>query len=62
MEQPEETETFRAAMRDRFGRIPDETEQLIRIVPLRRIAKTLGIERLNLKGGKMYLYFVGAEK
>jgi transcription-repair coupling factor (superfamily II helicase) len=61
MEQPEETETFRAAMRDRFGRIPDETEQLIRIVPLRRIAKTLGIERLNLKGGKMYLYFVGAE-
>ena len=59
MENEEQTETFREMLRDRFGAIPATTEELIRIVPLRRAAMRLGIERVNLKGGKMYLYFVG---
>ena len=48
-------------LKDRFGAIPQTTEELIKVVPLRMAAKRLGIERLTLKGGKMYLYFVGEE-
>ncbi len=59
MEKPEEIETFRTNLRDRFGTIPKVTEELIKVVPLRSAAKRLGIERLTLKGGKMYVYFTG---
>ncbi len=59
METDEQIDTFRTNLRDRFGEIPSVTEELIRIVPLRRTARHLGIERLLLKGGQMYLYFVG---
>jgi len=59
MELPELTETFRANLLYRFGGIPPTAEELIRILPLRMSARRLGIERLLLKGGKMYLYFVG---
>ena len=45
-------------MRDRFGAIPHIAAELIRIVPLRRIARTLGIEKVALRQGKLYLYFV----
>lgn len=61
MESPEQIEEFRAALKDRFGEIPHTTEELIRVVPLRIAAKRLGIERLILKGGRMYLYFVSDE-
>ena len=61
METPEQTETFRESLRDRFGPIPEVTEELIRVVALRRMAMRLGIERVNLKGGKMYIYFVSDE-
>ena len=33
-------------------------EELIRVVPLRVLGKRLGIEKIMLKQGKMYLYFV----
>ncbi|MCQ2066441.1 MAG: transcription-repair coupling factor [Bacteroidaceae bacterium] len=49
---------FRSRLEDRFGRIPEEAEELIRLVSLRRRAKDLGIERIFLKGGKMSLFFV----
>ncbi len=61
MDTDEQTEQFRAMLRDRFGAIPEQTEQLIDIVPLRRLARKLGIERLHLKGGKMYLYFPNSD-
>lgn len=60
METPEQLNAFRAMLRDRFGTIPAVTEQLIAVVELRAAAKALGVERLHLKGGKMYLYFVDA--
>lgn len=59
MEQAGQTEDFRSQLRDRFGAIPETTEELIKIVPLRLAAKRLGIERLVLKEGKMRAYFVG---
>ncbi len=59
MEKPEQIEAFRAHLRDRFGVIPQISEELIKVVPLRMAARRLGIERLALKGGKMRVYFVG---
>ncbi|MCM1378044.1 MAG: transcription-repair coupling factor [Clostridium sp.] len=59
MTDEEQTKAFRNELRDRFGAIPEVTEELIKIVPLRIIARRLGIERLTLKDNKMYLYFVG---
>ena len=61
MEKPEQTEQFRLHLRDRFGPIPEITEELIKVVPLRMAARRLGIERLVLKEGKMRLFFVGAD-
>ena len=59
MEKPEQIQAFRAHLKDRFGTIPQISEELINVVPLRMAARRLGIERLALKGGKMRVYFVG---
>ncbi|MCI5581765.1 MAG: transcription-repair coupling factor [Phocaeicola plebeius] len=53
-----DVEAFKARLTDRFGSIPPEGEELIRIVALRRLAKRLGIEKATLKAGRMSLYFV----
>jgi transcription-repair coupling factor (superfamily II helicase) len=45
-------------MKDRFGTIPKEGEELIRMVTLRREAQRLGIEKIYLKGGRMNLFLV----
>ena len=59
MEREEDTEEFRNQLRDRFGEIPHTSDELIKVVPLRLAAKKLGIERLTMKEGRLYLYFVG---
>lgn len=48
-------------MRDRFGKIPTETLDLVQVVNLRRLGRMLGFEKISLKQGKMYLYFVRDE-
>jgi len=54
-------DTFRANLIDRFGPIPHVTEELLVVPRLRRMARRLGIEKVSLKQGRMYLYFVGEE-
>lgn len=49
---------FRARLEDRFGPLPRETKELLRIVPLRRMAARLGVEKVYLKGGRMTMFFV----
>ena len=49
---------FKARMKDRFGTIPPEGEELIRMVTLRRKAQSLGVEKIYLKGGRMNLFLV----
>lgn len=49
---------FRSRLEDRFGPVPSEAEELLRIVPLRRLAARLGTEKVYLKGGRMTLFFV----
>lgn len=56
-----EVQAFRERLVDRFGPVPPETEELMRIVPLRRMAARLGIEKVTLKGGNMMLYLVGTD-
>ena len=58
LERDEDVEAFRVRMKDRFGEIPEEGEELIRVVTLRRLGKCLGAEKVFLKGGRMVLYFV----
>ena len=51
-------EAYRNRLKDRFGKIPEVAEELIRVVPLRVLGKRLGIEKIMLKQQKMFLYFV----
>jgi len=57
-----ETETeilnFTQRLEDRFGKIPEQGKELIRIVRLRRLAKSLGIEKIVLKNGQMTLNLI----
>ena len=43
---------------DRFGPTPQVGEELMRVVPLRRMGKSLGCEKVVLKQGRMTLFFV----
>ena len=58
LELDRDVDAFKSRLIDRFGKIPSEGEELIRIVPLRRLAKRLGVEKVFLKAGRMTLYFV----
>jgi transcription-repair coupling factor (superfamily II helicase) len=53
-----EIEQFKAKMKDRFGKMPKEGEELIRMVSMRHQAQRLGVEKIYLKGGKMNLFLV----
>jgi transcription-repair coupling factor (superfamily II helicase) len=61
-----ETETqildFTKRLEDRFGKIPAQGRELIRIVRLRRLAKSLSIEKLFLKTGQMTLFLISDAK
>ena len=61
MEKESDIQAFAERLRDRFGRIPHEGEELIRVVSLRRMAKQLGMEKVVLKQGKMILHFISDE-
>ena len=57
----DEVARYRSRLLDRFGRIPQVAEELMRVVALRRMGKRLGCEKLILKQGRMAMYFVGNE-
>ena len=61
LEQESDVAAFCERLRDRFGKIPATTLDLVQVVNLRRLAKELGFEKVSLKQGQMYLYFVGDE-
>ncbi len=54
----EEMEAYRQRLIDRFGPLPPQAEELMQVVALRRYGKRLGCEKIMLKQGRMYLYFV----
>ena len=54
----EEVEAYRQRLIDRFGPLPPQAEELLQVVSLRRYGKHLGCEKIMLKQGRMFLYFV----
>ena len=58
LERESDVEQFRQRMTDRFGPIPPEGEELIRVVQLRSLGRYFGCERIQLKQGRMRLQFV----
>ena len=58
MEREEEIEGFRKRLQDRFGAIPTQAEDLIRLVILRKLGREMGIEKIYLKAGRVTLFFV----
>lgn len=58
MEEERDILAFTERLKDRFGKVPKEGKELIRVVRLRRIAKTLGMEKVILKKGQMSIFLV----
>jgi len=52
-----EIKIFKEELKDRFGEIPDETENLIKTIHLRENAKKIGFEKLIIKNNKMVAKF-----
>lgn len=58
LEKELETLEFGKRLEDRFGKIPAQGKELIRIVRLRRLAKSLGIEKIVLKNQQMIIHLL----
>lgn len=58
MEEERDILAFTERLKDRFGKVPKEGKELIRIVRLRRMAKRLGMEKLVLKKGQMSIFLI----
>ena len=43
---------------DRFGPIPSEGEELLKVMPLKWLAASLGVEKVVLKSGNMFMYLI----
>ena len=52
---------YRKRLIDRFGAVPHVGEELMRVVPLRRLGKSLGCEKIFLKQQRMTLFFVSQQ-
>lgn len=49
---------FRARLEDRFGRLPEEAEELLKVLALRLLGKDVGVERITLRGEVLRLQLV----
>ena len=56
----EQLAAYRTRLADRFGPVPHCGEELMRVVPLRRLGKSLGCEKIVLKQQRMTMHFVSA--
>lgn len=58
IERETDLQAFKSRLEDRFGRIPKQAAELLRIPRLRRLGHRLGIEKIVMKQGSLYLFFV----
>lgn len=49
---------YRSELEDRFGAVPREGLELMQVVPLRRLGRSLGCEKIMLRQGQMRMQFV----
>ena len=54
----QEIEAYRQRMVDRFGPIPPQGEELLRVVTLRQLGRQIGFEKIIIKRGQMRCLFV----
>ncbi len=54
----DEVEAYKQRLIDRFGPIPPQGEELIRVVALRQLGREIGFEKIILKQGHMRCMFV----
>ena len=54
----EELEAYRRRLEDRFGKVPKEGVELMQVVPLRRLGRMLGCEKILLNQKRMQMQFV----
>jgi len=61
IEEEEKLQEFIKELEDRFGKLPQEVEDMIELVKCRWTAQQLGIEKILLKNNNLKLYFVNSE-
>ncbi|MDR0618950.1 MAG: transcription-repair coupling factor [Bacteroidales bacterium] len=57
LETDEELNNFRDAIKDRFGAVPNATEDLLKTIVLRRLSREIGWEKIMLRSGVMTATF-----
>ncbi len=51
-------DAYRQRLIDRFGPIPSEGEELLKVMPLKWLAASIGVEKIVLKSSNMFLYLL----
>ena len=51
-------DAYRQRLIDRFGPIPSEGEELLKVMPLKWLAASIGVEKIVLKSGNLFMYLV----
>ncbi|MCW3804230.1 transcription-repair coupling factor [Plebeiibacterium marinum] len=57
-----ELTAFENELNDRFGNIPETTQELIKVVQIRWLAIDLGVEKIVYKNNKLIIYFVSNQE
>ena len=58
IENDDDLHSFKNRIIDRFGEVPNESEDLINSVKLKWVARNIGFEKIVLKNKKMICYFI----
>ena len=51
-------DAYRQRLTDRFGPVPPEGEELLKVMPLKWLAASIGVEKIVLKSGNLFMYLV----
>lgn len=54
--------SFRDSIIDRFGSLPEQIENLFKLVKIRWLAETIGFEKLTIKNNILKAYFVSSQQ
>ena len=54
----EQLDAYRQRLIDRFGQLPSEGEELLKVMPLKWLAASIGVEKIVLKSGSLFLYLI----
>ena len=57
-----ELDAYRSRLKDRFGPVPHVAEELLQVVRLRRLGMAHGCEKILLKQGRMFMFFVSNDR